>query len=304
MTQGHDTIDLPTGLVPILLRATRVNRIQVSADAARRHVEERRLRPIAYGPPRRLRRDVVIGIDHDRGWPVYTLTPRDGAPRGGVVYVHGGAWVNQIAPQHFQLAAKIAAEAKTTVIVPIYPLVPFGTAAQVVAAVVDLALAAGDRLGPVALAGDSAGGQIALSAALVLRDEHGATVPQTLLIAPALELSLTNPDIDRVQPTDPWLGREGTRIFIDHWRADLPLDDLRVSPLLADLGGLGPLTIFSGTRDITNPDTRLLVDKATAAGVEVDYHEGAGLVHVYPLTPTAEGRAARALIVDRLRPAH
>lgn len=299
--KGHNTIDLPTGLIPVLLRATRVNRTQVSADRARKHVEDRRLRPVAYGPPRRLRTDVDIAVDHDQGWPVYTLTPRGGGARGAVVYVHGGAWVNQIAPQHFQLAAKIAAEARTTVIVPIYPLVPFGTAEQVVAAVVELAVAAGARLGPVALAGDSAGGQIALSAALVLRDQHGITVPQTVLVAPALELSLTNPDIDRVQPTDPWLGREGTRVFIDYWRADLPLDDQRVSPLLADLTGLGPLTIFSGTRDITNPDTRLLVERATAAGVGVDYHEGAGLVHVYPLTPTVEGRAARATIVDRLR---
>ena len=74
-----------------------------------------------------------------------------------------------------------------------------------------------------------------------------------------------------------------------------------VSPLGADLTGLGPLTVFSGTRDILNPDARLLAEKATAAGVEVEYHEQPGLVHVYPLTPTREGRAARDVIVERLR---
>jgi acetyl esterase/lipase len=63
------------------------------------------------------------------------------------------------------------------------------------------------------------------------------------------------------------------------------------------------LTVFSGTRDILNPDTRLLVDKAVAAGVDVDYHEEQGLVHVYPLTPTPEGRAARALLIERVRAA-
>jgi acetyl esterase/lipase len=71
-------------------------------------------------------------------------------------------------------------------------------------------------------------------------------------------------------------------------------------PLAVDLTGLGALTVFSGTRDICNPDARLLTEKATAAGVDAGYHEGHGLLHVYPLTPTSEGRAARAEIVEQL----
>jgi acetyl esterase/lipase len=59
--------------------------------------------------------------------------------------------------------------------------------------------------------------------------------------------------------------------------------------------------VFSGTRDIVNPDARRLADRAAAAGVDAEYHEQPGLVHVYPLTPTPEGRAARAVIVERPR---
>lgn len=58
--------------------------------------------------------------------------------------------------------------------------------------------------------------------------------------------------------------------------------------------------VFSGTRDILNPDARLLTEKATAAGVDVDCHERLGLLRVCPLTPTPEGRAARAVIVEQL----
>ncbi|WP_264079185.1 alpha/beta hydrolase, partial [Mycobacterium szulgai] len=71
----------------------------------------------------------------------------------------------------------------------------------------------------------------------------------------------------------------------EQWRGDLPVDDPRCSPLAGDLAGLGPLTVFSGTRDILNPDARALVQKAGAAGVAVDYHERSGLLHVYPLLP-------------------
>ncbi|MEV6065351.1 alpha/beta hydrolase fold domain-containing protein [Nocardia sp. NPDC052001] len=290
-------------VVPAYLRVIRANRPFLTVEPARKHLRERSLRPKTYGPPRRLRSDVVVSVDHSRGWPIYTIIPRTGRPRGNVVYMHGGAWVNEIAPQHWQLAADIAAEAGTTVTVPIYPLVPFGTAGQVIEAVAKLVLDNRSRYGEVCLAGDSAGGQIALSAAQVLRDEHQVVLPRTVLISPALELSLSNPDIDVVLPDDPWLGKEGTRVFIDLWRGELPLTDPRVSPLLGEMRGLGPLTVFSGTRDIVLPDTRLLVDKARLAGVEVEYHEGAGLVHVYPLTPTREGRVGRAQILGALRTA-
>ena len=293
-------LSLPSRLVPGYLRITRTNRMYTSSDEARRHIERRRIRPRRVGPPRLLRSDVSVTVDHALGWPVYTLTPTNGQPRGGVVYVHGGGWVNQMAWQHWQLAAQIAAEGGMSVAVPIYPLIPLGTAEQVVPAVADLVRTCTARYGSVGLAGDSAGGQIALSAAILLRD-HQHTVPRTVLISPALDLSVANPEIDRVQPSDPWLGRAGIRVFVEHWRGTMPVGDPRVSPLGADLKGLGPITIFSGTRDILNPDARLLVDQARAAGVDLDYHEGRGLVHVYPLTPTPEGRAARALLIERLR---
>lgn len=290
-------------VMPAYLKITRANAVSVDPAVAHKRVAQRSIRPRPYGPPRRLRRDVEVTVERAFGWPVFTLSPTSGRARGSLMYLHGGAWVNEISLQHWQLAAQIAAESQTTVTVPIYPLVPFGTAAPVTDTVCALALANSAKYGSASLAGDSAGGQIALSAALQLRDEHEEVVPQTVLIAPGLDLTLNNPEIDLVQPTDPWLARPGLRVLVEYWRGDLPVEDPRVSPLFADLHGLGPLTVFGGTRDILNPDIRLLVDKARAAGVSVDHHEEPGLVHVYPLTPTAEGRAARAAIVDSVRAA-
>ncbi|WP_288798167.1 alpha/beta hydrolase fold domain-containing protein [uncultured Arsenicicoccus sp.] len=287
-------------VLPLLLRATRANRPFRTERGARQRLAERTTRPEAYGPPRLLRRDVRIDVERVGGWPVYTVRPRSGEPRGGVVYAHGGGWYAEIARQHWELTAQVAAQAGVAVTVPIYPLVPYGTAAQVVPAFADLVLRSEQRWGTTALAGDSAGGQIALSTAILLRDRDARTFPRTLLIAPALDLSLSNPEIDTVQPHDPWLGRDGTRVFIDLWRARLPLDDPLVSPLAADLTGLGPISLYAGTHDILWPDAKLLIARAREAGVEVDYHEQEGLVHVYPLTPTPEGRAARASIVSTL----
>ncbi|GAA1338307.1 alpha/beta hydrolase fold domain-containing protein [Arthrobacter roseus] len=286
-------------LMPVFLKLTQANAVFRSPEKAREHMAKRSIRPSSYGPPSLLRRDVSVSVDHAQGWPVYTLTPKTGRVVGGAVYLHGGGWVNEIALQHWQLAAQIAAEAKVAVTVPIYPLVPFGTAEEVIRKVVELVLNSVALYGETTLGGDSAGGEIALSAAVLLRDEHEMVLPQTVLIAPALDLSLKNPQIDVVLRTDPWLGREGTQVFIEQWRGERSVEDPLVSPLNAELSGIGPLTIFCGTRDMVHPDTRLLVDKASRADVVVEFHEGDGLVHVYPLTPTPEGRAARKIIVER-----
>lgn len=293
------TLSWRSRALPTVLRLTR-GRPYRTAESAREHIEQRASVPQAFGPPPRLRSDLDVHMEIRSEWPIFTLTPKNGAaPRGTVVYLHGGGWVNEIAAQHWRLAAQIAAEAVLQVVVPIYPLVPFSTAAEVMPMVVELVAekAAADR--DVCLAGDSAGGQMALSAAVMLRDQHRLALPRTVLISPVLDVSLGNPLIGGVD--DPWLTRAGLLEFAGRWRGDLATTDPRVSPLYGDLRGLGPLTVFSGTRDILNPDARLLAEKAAAAGVDIEYHERPGLVHVYPLTPTPEGRAARAVIVERLR---
>jgi len=284
-----------------LLRLARANRAFVSERGALRRIRANSLRPARFGPPPRLRHDVAVDVRRVDGWPVYAVRPASGPRRGGVVYVHGGGWVNEIAPQHWALAARIAAEARVVVTLPIYPLVPFGTAAEALRGVAGLVRASREAHGPTALAGDSAGGQIALSTALHLRDA-GEVLPMTTLISPALDLTFGNPRIPRVQPSDPWLGVPGGRLLADRWRGDLALTDPAVSPLAGDLTGLGPVTLLTGTRDVLNPDAHLLADRARAAGVPLTLHEEVGELHVYPLLPTAAGARGAAAVVESLRP--
>ncbi|QNG39462.1 alpha/beta hydrolase [Geodermatophilaceae bacterium NBWT11] len=261
------------------------------------------VRPQRFGPPARLPGDVRVSVSRVDGWPVYVVEPRATASGQHVVYVHGGSWAFEISPFHWRLIAVVVRDSGATVTVPIYPLTPTGTAATVVPVVADLVSDLVDQHGAdhVTVMGDSAGGQVALSTALLLRDRGVPPLRRTVLISPALDLSLSNPEIDRVEPTDPWLARPGIRVSIDLWRDSLDLDDPRVSPLAGDPAGLGPITVFGGSRDITHPDIRLLVDRARAAGVDVDDQDGPGMVHVWPLLPIPEGRTARAHIVDLLR---
>lgn len=273
-----------------------------STEAAEAFLNELALRPVSYAPPKKLGAPVDIRIMHTYPWPVYEVTPENGPCNGVVFYAHGGAWALEIQTAQWKLVAKVAAKAQTRVIVPIYPLLPRGAAGDVVARVASLTRDAVAAYGAdsVSLWGDSAGGQISLSTALLLRKE-GIAVRRTVLVAPAVDLAFNNPGIADVERVDPLLKATGIRVASDLWRGDLDIRDPRVSPLHGDLTGLGPLEIFSGTRDITNPDTRLLVEKARASGVSVTYHEGRDLIHVTAVLPTKDGRSIRKGIVDALR---
>ncbi len=156
----------------------------------------------------------------------------------------------------------------------------------------EIALVGGSRR--TFLLGDSAGGQIALSSTIWLRDNGFEQPDRIFLIAPMLDAAMTNPEIAMVEPRDPWLARPGIAEYVRYWRGGLSIDDPLVSPLSAELTGLTALTLFTGTRDILNPDAHLLARRATAAGgVDVDFVEGEGMVHVYP-PATDTRRACRA----------
>jgi acetyl esterase/lipase len=269
-----------------------------SRDRTLQRAAEHQVRPEPYAPPRRLDRRVRFSVQRQAGWPVYTVRPRTGRAQRRALYAHGGAWVHEISPWHWRLIAELAVQAEAEFTVPIYPLVPVGTAGTVVPAVADLTEALVAEVGSdhVTLLGDSAGGTIALAAAMLLRDRGTRSPAEIVLIAPSLDLRFTDPLIPRIQPKDPWLAVPGPRAAAEHWRGDRPLEDPLVSPLFGALDGLGRITLFTGTHDITNADAHALARRARQAGHPFDLHERPNLLHDYPLQPIPEGAEARRVI--------
>ncbi|PSK87490.1 acetyl esterase/lipase [Murinocardiopsis flavida] len=267
----------------------------------RRKVERARVRPDPHGPPRRLDRTCAVRIDFRHGWPCYEVRPRSGPPAVNVVFLHGGAYIDQVSGMHWRLAETLVHTLRARVAVPVYPLVPEGTAARVVPEVAALVRESVDRdAGSTVLMGDSAGGGLAVAVAQRLRDESGYRPARLVLISPWLDVTMDHPDIPAVEPLDPELSRAGLRLAGRLWAGGLDPADPLASPINGDLAGLPPATVFIGTRDILNPDAHRFRDRAEEAGVPVEFHEAAGQIHVYPLYPLPEGRRARAHIIARL----
>jgi acetyl esterase/lipase len=247
-------------------------------------------------PPKWLSRRHDVDRLELNGFDVYSVRAKDPTAQSpnGVIYVHGGGYVSEIQEEHWRLIADLADATGAPVFVPIYGLAPNHRAAEAIS-LMQTVLHHASASGPAYLIGDSSGGGLALAATMTWLAAGGQSPSGLTLISPWLDIALRNPDIDAVEPRDPWLARAGLRLCGSSWAANLTPDDPEVSPIFGDLTGLPTLDVYIGTDDIFLPDCRTLRGAVPPNGI--DYHEESGAIHVYPLLPTPEGRAARRNIL-------
>jgi acetyl esterase/lipase len=214
------------------------------------------------------------------------------------VYLHGGAYLAGISPQHWTLIGRLA-DAGVRVEVPLYGLAPqhsYREAYPFVHAVYR-ELVRDEPPGDVVLVGDSAGGGLALGLAQDLLTDGARRPDRLVLLSPWLDLTLGHPQIPVYERYDPWLARPG---LVEAGRAWAGGDDAtaaRLSPGNGPLQGLPPTSVFIGTREIAYPDAADFAEAAATAGVAVDLTVADGAVHVYPLVPTPEGAAGTRAVV-------
>ncbi|WP_141014428.1 alpha/beta hydrolase fold domain-containing protein [Nocardioides sambongensis] len=253
-------------------------------------------------PAPRTMRGLTVRQEEVQGFPVHSVT-REGLEDFDLptlIYVHGGSFCKAIAPQHWQLVAQVARELDVTVQVPLYGLAPDHHAAEarsLLATLVDRVEA--DRRASY-LMGDSAGGNLALVAAQQAVARGVTGLQGATLIAPWLDLTLSNPEVDAMEDDDPWLARAALPEVARSWADGTPLDDPSVSPLFGSFEGLPPVDLWIGERDICLPDCQLLRDALAEVGT-VYYHQGPGALHVFPLLPAPEGKRARTELIAHVR---
>jgi monoterpene epsilon-lactone hydrolase len=265
-----------------------VYRRKFATEAAGQQTLNRRKGP--HLPPPALTQRFEVGRAEINGFPIYQV----GDGEQAIIYLHGGAYTSEIVRQHWSFIAYLAKSTGCAVYVPIYGLSPQHHGLEALDLVTALIR---DLERPCYLVGDSAGGGLAMLAAQAAEDGQ---VAGFTMIAPWLDLTMSNPGIDAIEPTDPWLFRAGLRPIADAWTGGLALDDPRLSPIHGDLENLPPVQILVGTRDITVADCRLLRDRLPAA-TKLTYHEQDGAIHVYPLLPVPEAKAGRRAVVEHIR---
>lgn len=257
---------------------------------------------VAVGPPRGTRvADRVLG-----GVACEELVPPGGGDAGTLLFLHGGGHVVGSPRTHRGLAARVARAAGATAVVPDYRLAPEHPAPAAIDDVraVCKELLAGDASGGrIAVAGDSAGANLALALALGLRDD-GRPLPAALgLISPAVDLRPDVAGTRRVSGGEAVLTAGLLRAWVSAYLSGgASAEDPLISPLLADLAGLPPIVMHTCGDDPLAPDAAAFEQAARAAGVRVEHrriedawHDIHGQAHLVSGIGDPVGDLGRAL---------
>lgn len=254
-------------------------------------------------------RRIVRGLDVTRtvvaDTVVWVLRPHRTRPRAALLYLHGGGYIEGASVGTWMLAARFARRTQVEVWVPAYRLAPRQTADTTVPTITAIYRRLTEQwpARKVTVAGDSAGGGLALAAT-----QHalatGLPAPGLLgLFAPWVEVTMTYPG-EHDSQNDPMLDRNRLVESGRAYAGTLPTQDPRVSPLHGTMTGLPNTWIITGTDDILVHQSRRLRNALYAAQVPVHYLEDPGMIHVHVMLPVPEARKSLARFEHAIRDTH
>lgn len=228
-------------------------------------------------------------VDYDEttvgGVPAIVATPHAVNAERHILYIHGGAYLLGSPRSHIALCARLAKAARAVVTVIDYRLAP----EHVYPAAIDDCVAAyrdlAGRVDPTLLtiAGDSAGGGAGLATLCALRDAGDRLPACAYLLSPWTDLTGSGESLRTKVDVDPMIKAHLLESSAPMYAGATPLDHPGVSPLFADLGGLPPVLIQTGTDEVLLSDSTRLAARAAEAGVHVQLDLADEMWHVYPM---------------------
>jgi epsilon-lactone hydrolase len=249
---------------------------------------------LSFGAPR----DVLAVSSELGGLPVVDLVAVRENPRCVILWLHGGAYCMGSTAGYRHFGAHLARLANARVILPEYRLAPEHHYPDAVddACAVYLALRArADGRETVILAGDSAGGGLAMATLLRLR-EHGHVLPAgCVLVSPWLDFTLSGSTLVSHADLDPLLSRAMLAGACRAYLNGADRSSALLSPLDSDLSGLPPMLIQVGEREVLLDDSRRLAERGAAQGVQVTLQVESAAPHVFQLFASFLPEARSAL---------
>ena len=259
------------------------------ADKCAEYIEERRDAE-AYTLDVKLSSDVSESVVN--GNTVYRLSPAD-SPDMTVLYLHGGAYINDASAYHWKLCDKLVQTVNAEVVFPIYPLTPNHTWDETYDLLTVLyPNVLENAAGPVILMGDSAGGGLAVAFCEYLAELGMEQPDKLILFSPWMDISMSNPEAAAYEKADPMLSAYGLAEMGKCWAGELDTQDYRVSPIFGELSALHDVYLFVGTREIFYPDVTAFYEMLQAQGIASELYVGEGMNHVYPIYPIPEANDA------------
>src|SRR5215510_3668877 len=261
------------------------------------NLAERRKRLDALGAQYSLPEDVrVEGVDANRVAAEWTTTPVADSSRV-ILFLHGGGYISGSLDSHRHMIAQAGREAQARTLSLVYRLAPehpFPAPLDDALAGYRFLLTSGYRAKRIVVAGESAGGGLAIAMLVSTRDA-GLELPACAwLSSPWVDLALSGGSMTAKAAVDPLISKsyleELATAYLHGADPRTPL----ASPIHADLSGLPPMLIQVGSSETLLDDSTRLAAVASAAGVRVTLEIWPDMIHAFPLfyQQLAAGRCA------------
>lgn len=231
------------------------------------------------------------------GVPAEWIAPQGRQPTGVVLYLHGGSFTSGSITSHRALAGNVAlASASRSLLIDyrLAPEHPFPAALEDACAAYEWLLSQGNAPDQIVLAGDSAGGTLALALLVYLRDRDRPLPAAAVCLSPGPDLTFSGESWVFNARKDVLIDerevRQAVALYLNGADPRAPL----ASPYFADLAGLPPLLIQVGAHEVFLSDASRFAEKAGQAGVAVTLEVWPGMQHVWQFAAKLlpEGRSA------------
>lgn len=292
-------MSIRASLLNFLMRRTTKKQLAAAEDAAA--LREQMAKAGGMGP--KVPGHIQIETIEVEGVPCEWIGPEG---ETALMYLHGGGYIFGGLDSHRDIAWRIAEASGMRVLNVDYSLAPehpFPRALEDATAcyrwLVDQGFA-GEKL---AIAGDSAGGGLAL-ATMMNAKNLGMPLPHTaVLLSPWCDLSLSGDSMTLNAEADPVLPPAGLEFFARCYLGDRDPRAPFASPLFGDLSGLPPMMIMVGSTEILLSDSRRLADKINEAGGEAQLDIWPNMPHIFPVFAARlpEGKQAVAKFCEFLK---
>lgn len=232
-----------------------------------------------------------------KGEWIEPIAPNHAAHTRCILYLHGGAYIAMSPGTHRSLTSRLATWSDARLFALDYRLAPehpFPAALDDAVGAYRALISAGTPSSRIVIAGDSAGGGLALALLLALRDTADPLPAAAVLFSPWTDLAATGNSIIDNDAADPmffghWVARQAR-----HYLGDTPATNPLVSPVYADLTGLPPLLIQVSDCEVLLDDSRRVAENASRSGVDATLRIWHGVSHGWQIFAAIlpEGRAA------------
>ncbi len=224
------------------------------------------------------------------------------SPNKNILYLHGGGYFMGSIHSYRRNAMRLSYRCKARVFLLEYSLAPehpFPTAVhEAQDAYIEL-LRRYPRNSMV-IAGDSAGGGLALSVLLALKDRNQPMPSRAFCFSPWADMTCSGAALTANHNTDVWLNRKHLEKWAPIYGGGHETSDPHLSPVYGDFHGFPPLLLLAGDQEVLLDDSTRIVNAAVSQGVDARLLVGKQMQHVWPLSLPflSESKVAMKAIAD------